>query len=132
MVKNTKLTGVLEDYLETILLLQNENPVVRVKDIAKKYNVKPSSVSPAMRRLSDLGLVIYQQREYIVLSKKGEEIANSVYSKHELLFSFFNKILKVKKSTAYKDACLVEHNISSETSKKLSLFIKNYKIKVPS
>lgn len=128
MIKSKILiTGVLEDYLETIYLLQKSSPVVRVKDIAKKYNVKASSVTPAMKRLSEAGLIDYQQREYILLTKIGEELACKVYSKHELLFSFFNKILKIKKSTAYKDACLIEHNISSETYKKLSLFMKKHK-----
>jgi len=129
MLKKSEIliTGVLEDYLETIYLLQKTSPVVRVKDIAKKYNVKASSVTPAMKRLSEAGLIDYQQREYIVLTKEGEKLASRVYSKHELLFAFFNKILKVNKTTAYKDACLIEHNLSPETYKKLTLFMEKNK-----
>ncbi len=34
----------LEDYLETILVLQNENTVARVKDIAEKLGVLSGNV----------------------------------------------------------------------------------------
>ena len=43
----------LEDYLETILVLQNENTVARVKDIAEKLGVLSGTVTSALRTLSE-------------------------------------------------------------------------------
>ena len=51
----TRLTGSLEDYLETIYLLIRDRKVARVKDIAEARDVRMASVTPAMRRLAELG-----------------------------------------------------------------------------
>lgn len=123
----TKITGALEDYLETIYLLQKLAPVVRVKDIAKKYNVKPGSVSPAMKRLAEAGLIQYQQREYIQLTKEGEKIASKIYSKHEILYKFLTDVLNISDKTAFNDACQIEHSLSTESFSKLSKFMYEYK-----
>ena len=56
------LSSSLEDYLETIYRLIGSRSVARVRDIAKARDVKPASVSPALKRLQDLGLVDYVQR----------------------------------------------------------------------
>ncbi len=121
------LTKALEDYLETILLLQRDSPAVRVRDIAKKYDVSPVSVSHAMKRLADAKLVSYQRREFIQLTDKGELVASKIYSKHTLLYDFLKRILKVDEETAREDACKLEHSISETTFLKLSNFIEKIK-----
>ena len=70
-----ELTGALEDYLETIYELVRDHKFARVRDIAKARGVRAASVSPAMKRLSDLGLIRYVRREYIDLTEQGEEEA---------------------------------------------------------
>jgi DtxR family Mn-dependent transcriptional regulator len=108
------LTGSLEDYLETIFELVRDRKFARVKDIAKARNVKAGSVSPAMRRLADLGLIEYVEREYIDLTPAGEVEARRIYAKHQLLTRFFTNILKMSRKTAEADACAVEHSLSDE------------------
>jgi DtxR family Mn-dependent transcriptional regulator len=109
-----KLTGSLEDYLETIFELVRDKKFARVKDIAKARGVKAGSVSPAMRRLADLGLIKYMEREYIDLTPAGEVEARRIYAKHQLLTRFFTRILKMSRKTAEVDACAIEHNLSNE------------------
>ncbi len=106
------LTGALEDYLETIFELVRDHKLARVKDIAKARGVKAGSVSPAMRRLSDLGLIKYVEREYIDLTPTGESEARRIYAKHQLLTRFFMKILGMSPEAAEVDACAMEHNLS--------------------
>ena len=108
------LTGSLEDYLETIFELVRDKKLARVKDIAKARGVKAGSVSPAMRRLADLGLIEYVEREYIDLTPAGEVEARRIFAKHQLLTRFFSQILKMSKSSAEADACAIEHNLSDE------------------
>lgn len=108
------LTGSLEDYLETIFELVRDKKLARVKDIAKARGVKAGSVSPAMRRLADLGLIEYVEREYIDLTPAGEIEARRVFAKHQLLTRFFSQILKMSKASAEADACAIEHNLSDE------------------
>ena len=67
------LSGSLEDYLETIYELVRDKKLARVKDIANRRGVRSASVTPAMKRLAELGLIEYVEREYIDLSEDGLE-----------------------------------------------------------
>lgn len=119
-----QLTGALEDYLETVFELVRDQKVARVKDIARVRGVKAGSVSPAMRRLADMGLIQYHEREYIVLTPEGEAQARRIFAKHQLLTRFFTKILKMPPHAAEADACAIEHNLSSEGMDHLTRFFE--------
>ena len=111
----TSLTPSLEDYLETIYLLQQGNlRQARVRDIAAARSVKASSVSPALKRLSELGYLSYEQREYIQLTELGKVAARRVYARHILLFQFFHDILGMEENAAREEACGLEHALSDE------------------
>ena len=118
-----QLTSALEDYLETIYELVRTNKLARVKDIAKARGVRSASVTPAMKRLSDMGLVRYEQREYIDLTPEGEEAARRILSRHQLLTRFFTQFLAMSPNQAEQDACSMEHSLSPEgMSKMVRLF----------
>ena len=109
------LTPSLEDYLETIYLLQQNNArEARVRDIAAARSVKASSVSPALKRLSELGYLSYEQRESIRLTEQGKIAARRVYARHVLLFQFFHDILGMDEEPAKEEACGLEHALSDE------------------
>ncbi len=119
-----QLTIALEDYLETIFLLQQDRPYARVKDIARERNVKPGSVSPALKRLAAMGLIKYSQREYIQLTESGEAQARRVFAKHQLLTRFFEDVLQVDPEIAEADACAIEHSLSDATMDGLVRFFE--------
>ncbi len=108
-----QLTPALEDYLETIYALVREHKVARVRDIATARDVKAGSVSPAMRRLADLGLIRYVQREYIDLTPEGREQALRVMARHRILKRFFRDVLRMPSTAADAEACAVEHSLSN-------------------
>ncbi|MEX2690003.1 MAG: metal-dependent transcriptional regulator [Candidatus Njordarchaeum guaymaensis] len=122
-------TRALEEYLKTIYILKRKgHKVVRVRDIAKKMNVKMSSVTDALKRLSREDLVEYQKREYVDLTKKGKRLAEKLYKRWTILFFFFSEVLGVSKDIANDDACKVEHTLSDQTINALKGFIsKNFK-----
>ena len=118
-----QLTSALEDYLETIYELVRTNKLARVKDIASARGVRSASVTPAMKRLSDMGLVRYEQREFIDLTPEGEAAARRILSRHQLLTRFFTQFLEMSPNQAEKDACSMEHSLSPEgMSKMVRLF----------
>lgn len=119
-----QLTSALEDYLETIFELVRDHQIARIRDIAKARSVRPASVSPAMKRLADLGLIEYERREFITLTPSGERIARRIYARHQLLSRFFIDVLKVEKEIATSDACQMEHSISDRTMDGLARFIE--------
>lgn len=114
-----ELTRSLEDYLETIYELVRQHKYARVRDIARARDVKAGSVSPAMRRLADLGLIEYHQREYIGLTQQGEDQARRIFSRHQILTRFFTDLLQLPEAVAREDACAMEHNLSDEAMDRL-------------
>lgn len=121
---DSSLTGALEDYLETVYELVRDKKLARIKDIAKARGVKSGSVSPAMRRLSDMGLVNYLEREYIDLTPEGEKLARRVYAKHQVLTRFFAEVLNMERELAVADACAMEHSLSDEGMEHLVRFFE--------
>ncbi|NLH51194.1 MAG: DtxR family transcriptional regulator [Myxococcales bacterium] len=105
----------LEDYLETIYHLVRDKKVARVKDIAKARDVSMASVSTAMRRLADLNLIHYTQREFIELTPEGEEAVRKVIVRHEILRQFLQDFLGIDAAIADTDACQIEHHLSDST-----------------
>ncbi len=114
------LSPSLEDYLETIYDLVRRHKFARVKEIAKARGVKPGSVSPAMRRLAELDLIRYEQREYIDLTPKGEREARRILARHNVLTRFFTEILLMEEEQAVVDACAMEHSLSDEGMDRLT------------
>lgn len=103
-----------EDYLEKILQLSKEKSVVHAIDIARAMNFSKPSVSVAMSKLKEEKLIEIDQSGSIVLTPTGLKIAEKTLEKHELLAKMFIS-LGVSESTAYQDACRMEHDISDET-----------------
>lgn len=103
-----------EDYLESILIIQNEKGKVISLDIAKQFNYSKASVSRAVKNLRLDGYILVNDNGVITLTDKGKEIAEKIYDRHITLTNFFIKI-GVDEKTAEDDACKIEHDISDET-----------------
>ena len=126
-----------EDYLERILILQEEKGKVRSIDIAKDMGFSKPSISVAMKKLKEAGLILIDEHGYITLTKEGHVIADRTYERHRVLKKVLIDI-GVDPKIAEKDACKVEHVISEETfaaiKKKIKLWwqleIEDWSIRV--
>lgn len=118
------LTDSLEDYLETVYELVRDKKFARVKDIARARDVRPGSVSPAMRRLAEMGLIEYVRREYIGLTPEGEERARRIVARHQLLCRLFEDILQMPSEAAEAEACAMEHSLTDEAMDRLVRFFE--------
>ena len=114
----------MEDYLETILNLNEEKGFVRMIDIGRLMQVKIPSVCGAMNTLANKGLVIHERYGHVKLTLKGKKIAQDVQKRHRVLYRFLTLILKIDKKIAEKDACKIEHVISPETLEKITKFVE--------
>ena len=113
-----------QEYVEIIYSLLQDNPVARIKEISQHRGVTPSSVSTAIRNLQKQNLVDHQKFGYVDLTHEGQELGKRLARRHELLKFFLESVLGVESDSAEKDACLIEHIITSETSSKLLRFIE--------
>lgn len=116
-----------EDYLETILILQERTGYVRSIDIAAELGFSKPSVSRAVGILKADGFITVNPDGQILLTESGFARARGVYDRHLLITRFLHDILGVSKENTDEDACKIEHVISKETFEKLTKFVDNYK-----
>ena len=112
-----------EDYLERILILQEEKGEVRSIDIAHEMGYSKPSISIAMKKLKEAGLIDIDEHGFIALTKEGHVIADRVYERHTVLKKILINI-GVDSKQAEKDACKVEHVISEETFEAIKKKVK--------
>ena len=104
----------MEDYLETILILNGKLGNVRSIDIANELNYSKPSVSVAMKNLRQKQYITVSEDGYIRLTEAGLKLAKTVYERHQLLSQWLIG-LGVSPETAIADACKMEHDISAES-----------------
>ncbi len=120
----TPLTSAMEDYLEVIYHLEQESRIARVRDIAKRLDVKMSSVSSALKILGTRGLIRYDPHQFITLTEKGILRAKEIVRKHEILKRFLATVLQINDSVAEDNACRIEHYLDPEVIDKLIRFLE--------
>ena len=118
-----KISASLEDYIEAIHQISKEKQVVKAIDLSKRLDVKRSSVAEAIKNLTKRELVTYENNN-LKLTDKGLEIAKEVINRHNTLYNFFAKVLKVEPEEAQLNACRVEHVITGNAFKNLTKYIE--------
>lgn len=111
-----------ENYLETILVLSRQLPVVRAVDIAAELGYKKSSVSIAMKNLREKQQITVTDAGYIYLTDSGKEIAEMIYERHEFISSWLES-MGVPAEIAVEDACRMEHVISKESFEAIKKYV---------
>ena len=109
-----KVNESMENYLEAILMLSKERPVVRSVDVAEELGFKKSSVSVAMKKLRESGDITVTKEGFIYLTDSGKEIAEMIYERHVLMSNWFIS-MGVDPEIAREDACRIEHVLSKES-----------------
>ncbi|WP_278725947.1 metal-dependent transcriptional regulator [Acidaminococcus intestini] len=103
-----------EMYLETILVLKNRLGLVRSIDIANEMGFSKPTISVAMKKYREDGLVSMDDQGFINLTEEGRDIAEKIYERHQVI-SYVLMALGVSEKHATEDACKMEHDISDET-----------------
>ena len=103
-----------EDYLEAMLMMQEEHGFIRSTDVAERLGVTKPSVSYATKRLREAGYITMDRDGLITLTDSGMEIAQRMYSRHKFISHALMSI-GVSEEIALEDACRIEHDISQET-----------------
>jgi len=122
--KETALTESQEDYLETILALEKENKVARVKDIAERLGVLRGSVSGALKNLGEKGLIHYEPYSFITLTPAGKRLAGEITRRHAVIKDFLEGVLLLSPEKAETNACRMEHAMDKAVVDRLVQFIE--------
>ncbi len=123
-MEDQHLTQSLEDYLEAIYMIIRDKKVVKPKDISLMLNVSQASVTGALRSLAVKKLILYSPYEPIELTSIGLKKAREILRRHELLRTFFTKVLLVEHQIADETACKMEHVIPKVILERLAQYIE--------
>ncbi len=118
-----QLSASQEDYLEAISHVIDEKRVARSKDLVQRLGVNSSSVTQALRILSQKDLIHYEPYGVVTLTTAGEILARDVIRRHRALNEFFVRILGVDGATAEDAACKMEHAMPRVIVERLVQFI---------
>ena len=120
-----KIQESAENYLETILILKQRQGQVRSIDIVNELNFSKPSVSVAMKKLRESGLIEMAPDGMITLLPEGMRIATTIYERHVLLSQYLIR-LGVDPKVAAEDACRIDHVISEESFGKIKAHAEQY------
>jgi DtxR family Mn-dependent transcriptional regulator len=123
IVSTSKITVALETYLETIADLQEEVGPVMPSVLAERIGCKRSSVTSALKRLVELGLINYQPYKPVTLSEKGFKMVEKLTKYHNTIAEFFVRILQLPEDFAEEEACKLEHSVSKKVIDKMKSFL---------
>lgn len=121
---NKRPTASQEDYLEAIWALIWRDGVARVGDIAEWLGVSMSSVTGALKGLSQRRLVEYKPHKYVKLTDRGMELAEGISARHQMLRRFLTDVLGMKEELADRNACRIEHAVDDVVSQRLTWFVE--------
>ena len=121
------LSSNMENYLETIYLLEKEHGHAHIKDIAGSIKIKMPSVTQALKKLKEEKLLEWEHYGTASLTKKGSLLAEQILLRHKTIRDFLYLVLGTDEACAEKDACKIEHIISNSTFKKLKIFMRDRK-----
>ena len=107
-----------DDYLEAILIIRQKKGFCRSTDIASWLGISRPSVSVELGKLAELGLIRMDEDKMLHLTDEGFAITDSTYAKHNYLKRFLLSV-GVDEAVAEKEACSMEHALSSDSFEKI-------------
>ncbi len=113
-----------EDYVELIDDLIREKGEARAVDLAGRLGVSHVTVSKAVGRLKEMGLVTSEPYRSVFLTAAGAEMAAQARHRHEIVLSFL-LALGVPDDVAALDAEGIEHHVSERTLEIMEAFTRS-------
>jgi len=120
---NPKLSMSLETYLEAIAELQARHGAVRTSDLAECIGCKRSSVTIALQRLAEKGLINYQVYRPVTLTEAGTQAITRLSRFHGIIEDFLENVLALPPDYAREEACRLEHSMSKRTIERMKNFL---------
>jgi DtxR family Mn-dependent transcriptional regulator len=102
----------VEQYLETILELEESGIVPLRARIVERLGVSAPAVSETVKRLEREGYVTLDSERVLHLTESGRAYATSMLRRHRLAELLLVDVLKVPWAQVHEEACRLEHAIS--------------------
>lgn len=115
-------TSTVENYVKAIYAEQQaiaDDAVVSLGRLATMLGVVPGTVTTMIRTLDDAGLVSYQPRIGVRLTRQGEKLALAVLRRHRIVELFLVRILGCDWAEVHDEAEELEHVISDKVLERM-------------
>ncbi len=122
--RSRKQNELAEDYVELIDDLIQKRGEARIVDIAKALGVSHVTVSKAVKRLMDGGLVHSEPYRSVFLTDEGKALADEARERHRIVEDFL-LALGVPGKQASLDAEGIEHHVSAITLQAMQRFLRS-------
>ncbi len=109
--------------MEIIFELIRGKGYAKPVDIASHLHVTPPTVTGMLGKLHREQLVVHEKYGGIVLTEKGESMAETIGQRHALLVSLL-RLFGVEEATAQKDTEGLEHYVAPGTMELLARFVE--------
>ena len=114
--KGQELTPAMEDYLEMAYKLCEQNGYARVGQLSRGLNVRASSASKMILKLTELEYLAYDQCESVFLTPKGRAVGAYLLLRHDVIERFLRAIGSQR---PLEETELIEHFLSPHTVERL-------------
>src|SRR3954452_7964061 len=107
-------TSTVENYVKQLYLEQQRAPeqLVSMGKLATAMGVVPGTATTMMKALADSGLVAYEPRGGVRLTRGGEQLAAHVLRRHRLIELFLVQVMGMDWSEVHPEAEELEHAVS--------------------
>ena len=118
-------SSTVENYVKRLYLEQQRSSdrLVPLGRLAAAMGVVPGTATAMVKALDEDGLVHYEPRSGVRLSRSGEKLALHVLRRHRLLELFLVKALGLDWSEVHDEAEVLEHALSDKVLQRIDLVL---------
>jgi DtxR family transcriptional regulator, Mn-dependent transcriptional regulator len=118
-----ELHDTTEEYLETILSLEEEGVVPMRARLVERLGLSAAAVSETVGRLVDGGWVELEGDRRLSLTTKGRGLATSIVRRHRLAERLLVDVIGLEWEKVHAEAARWEHAISADVEEKLVVLL---------
>lgn len=113
----------IEDYLETIFEIEMEGQLPSITELAARLNLRKATVTVAVQKMTEEGLLIHERYGKIALTRKGLGMALITFRRHTQMTYLFSKLFGIAEDDAERMACAVEHEITPQVDQRIAALV---------
>jgi len=107
------------ELMKSVYRLAREGGAARTGDLAERLGVTPGTITPAIKRLAERGLLDYRARKGAELTERGRTVAVAAIRRHRIVERFLSDMLGYPWNEADRLAGSFEHELPQEVEERL-------------
>jgi len=118
-------SSTVQDYLKTLLRIEESQDRVSTSNVARTLAVADSTVTDMLRKLHRAGLLEYRPYYGATLTEKGRKAALGILRRHRLIELFLHDVLGYGWEEVHEEAEKLEHTVSDFFIERVDALLKH-------